>query len=188
MISYVFTINNENINVLIEYVEIESKEQINSIINVIGEWEKSFWIQIIDYQSVFSIRHVLFSAYIALKKYIRNETITEKPHIELLVLLAGTRQIREAIKKVGLKEHSKKAIVIIQAINEDSKYLHNKFKEIITTYRLKPLDIKEFTANANCSLCTKISFEELEATLGASFEEKLEKNLFMRTITSYLKF
>ena len=61
-------------------------------------------LQAADAQAVYGIEHAIGALQIALKAYERNVMIADKVETEVLLRLARTDQIADALKKTGLKK------------------------------------------------------------------------------------
>lgn len=176
-----------NLIIAISLLEIGSKANINEIIKSLGQIENDLWVQLVNTYAVFSIKHLLLSSYISLKKYLSRELITQTPHIELLVTLTANKQIKEALKLAGISEMVKEAFLVILAVNKSVEHVIEILKFFIKKHGLREKDISKFTYNMESPLIRNITSKELESTIGLSNTEKIEKNVLMKTSSIYLK-
>ena len=169
-------------------VRISEETEIEELIRDIGKVEEGLWFQLVNAKAVFSLKHLVFSSYASLKKYLSRESLTRNPHIELLMVLTGARQIGNAVNMAGISKDTKKAYLIVLSVNKERNYI----SEIIESYVKKhSLNVdKELikTFNMKAPLATKITTEELKSTTGTSYAEKLEKNIMLKSLSVYFKF
>lgn len=70
-------------------------------------------LQVADPSSIVSWRHIAISVYKALRSFKNGRNISRRVEIEVLLYLSGCRQIKDALKIVGVKEHFSNIILII---------------------------------------------------------------------------
>jgi len=176
-----------NLIIAISFLEVSRRTNIDKIIRSLGQVENNLWIQLVNAYAVFSIKHLLLSSYISLKKYLNKELITQNPHIELLVTLTANRQIKEALRLAGISETAKEVFLVVLAVNKPVKHVIEVLKFFIENHGLKEKDISKFTYNMKAPLIRNITDKELKSTIGLSNTEKIEKNVLMKVSSVYLK-
>jgi len=85
--------------------------------------------QIFDYLAVASWRHLLHASILALKALREGRMLARDLGIEILLYVAGERQIREAISKVGIKEDSRGIVILYFA--RDREEAERLFDEVV---------------------------------------------------------
>ncbi len=176
-----------NLIIAVSLLEVGKEVNINKIIKSLGQVEDNLWVQLVNTYAVFSIKHLLLSSYISLKKYLNKELITQNPHIELLVTLTAKRQIKEALRLAGISETVKEVFLVVLAVNKPVKHVIEVLKFFIENHGLKEKDISKFTYNMEAPLICNITSKEIESTIGLSSTEKIEKNVLMKVSSVYLK-
>jgi tRNA threonylcarbamoyladenosine modification (KEOPS) complex Cgi121 subunit/molybdopterin converting factor small subunit len=90
------------------------------LVDMLRAQHRSVSIQAVNANSVYGVEHVLGVLRIALEAEKRNIMITNRCEIELLIRLAGTYQISEAIQRAGLKKDVAGCFI---AFSQDSEAL-----------------------------------------------------------------
>lgn len=91
------------------------------LVNMMRGQHKNLSIQAVDANAVYGEQHILGVLRIALEAERRNILIANRCEMELLIRLAGTDQISEAIRRSGLKKCVAGCFV---AFSQDSEALH----------------------------------------------------------------
>ncbi len=78
-----------------------------------------FIFQALDPLAVASSKHILLGVALALKSYDEDRMIARDLNIEVMLYLAGVRQIKEAIAKVGIKGFSREVVLLCLARGEE---------------------------------------------------------------------
>ncbi|MCS7096972.1 MAG: KEOPS complex subunit Cgi121 [Candidatus Methanomethylicia archaeon] len=94
-----------------------------------------FKIQFLNANSIISWRHVASAAMKTLRSFKYGRNVSNKLEIELLLYCSGMRQIKDALKIVGLDEFINKAILVIFGFNKSS--IHEGLKSVISTFNVK---------------------------------------------------
>jgi len=160
-------------------------KDIDNLMNYLGKIDDGIWFQAIRFKEVYSLKHLLHSIIIGVRRFLKGENISKKLHMEILLPLAGTRQIREALHVlkpqkgelvlalfIGLDTAQEKVLQIADKILEDLGFVKRGIQEFV---------------NADCKLCKIINESMLNATLGKTLHEKLEKNIMMLSSLTYMK-
>jgi tRNA threonylcarbamoyladenosine modification (KEOPS) complex Cgi121 subunit/molybdopterin converting factor small subunit len=88
------------------------------LVDMIRSQHNNVSIQAVDANAVYGEEHVLGVLRIALEAEKRNIMLTNRCEIELLIRLAGTDQISEAIRRVGLKKDVGGCFIAFSQYNE----------------------------------------------------------------------
>jgi len=180
--------NQRKIMIAIVPVRIGKETEIEDLIRNIGKVEEGLWFQLVNAKATFSLKHLVFSSYVSLKKYLSHESLTRNPHIELLMVLAGTRQIGNAVNIAGISKDTKEAFLIVLSVNKERSYISEIIESYIKKHSLNVNKELIKTFNMKAPLAIKITTEELKSTTGASYAEKLEKNIMLKSLSVYFKF
>ena len=102
--------------------------------------------QIVDYLLIWGHQHIYSALWHAEKAKINNSMISNSFSIEILLYLAGYRQIKKAIELLGVKEDSKKIIGIF--VSENMANLSTAFETLKEVFLLEiDIDIiEDFTS------------------------------------------
>ncbi len=109
---------------------------IDKILDISKEIQKDTGVltQLLDISYIAGKRHVLHSTINALITFENKENLAKHKNLEIMLYVTAQRQIQKAIKLVGISEHTKVAILILQA--EDIKRIQQareKIEHIIGT-------------------------------------------------------
>jgi len=97
-------------------------------------------VQAVNPNYIVSVRHVLSAALKALRAFHTGQNICNKIGIELLLYLSGKRQIRDAIKIVGVRGNLDRVLLI--SIGDSREHAENAIKSLVKLlgkYRLDRL-------------------------------------------------
>jgi sulfur-carrier protein len=103
------------------------------LVDMIRSQHNNVSIQAVDANAVYGEEHVLGVLRIALEAEKRNIMLTNRCEIELLIRLAGTDQISEAIRRAGLKKDVGGCFI---AFSQDNEALHQFEKWIKSEFDL----------------------------------------------------
>jgi len=133
-------------------------------------------MQLVDWRAVASPLHVLQASALAYKAFKEDRMVSRSLSMELLLYIAGERQIKEAIAKVGAREGRVVAICLADGEKEAVRRLAEAVRRLRATeddalIELSPVKAEEVARRFN------ISEEELEASRaeGEGYLEALAK-------------
>ncbi len=92
-------------------------------------------IQMLDSLNIWSLAHIESAVWHSINALKNNHLISNTLAIELLLYLAGERQISKAIEEYGLKEGTRKVLGIIIGSNHHN--IHLAFNELLSLYSLE---------------------------------------------------
>jgi len=122
----------------------------------------------------------------AINKFFSKQGIAKKLSIEILLNIAGTRQIKEAIRRVVPADESEALTIAILSRSENPLEILERLKGILKCgeicYRIQA---DQFILERIAEIYN-ISREEIECTYAGDFLEALEKCLILRTAMLYL--
>ncbi|MEM1537840.1 MAG: KEOPS complex subunit Cgi121 [Candidatus Nezhaarchaeales archaeon] len=102
-------------------------EKVKDVDNVIGiareaaKRHQCMAIQLTDAAAIASWRHLFHSALLAIKAFTRGYNVAEALDVEVLLYASGSKQIHDAISKLGIKPGlSKLALTCIGCVDETS--------------------------------------------------------------------
>ncbi len=122
--------------------KISDPEKTVKDLEILGKKNKVL-IQIIDAESIYSKLHVISSIEHAIRSFHHNDNATSTLQLELLLYLAGERQIHKAIKKVGVNQHSTDFIIIIVGEIKAFKDCNGKLSNTLMDSVLKTIHLKQ---------------------------------------------
>lgn len=108
------------------------------------EKEYNAIIQGFDPSYIISPRHLKEATKKAKRSYERNEQIADELSMEIMLYVAGTRQIEKALE-IGLKDSKKQAVFIIDNSKKAGKELKKKVREDHIEYGGKVKDFFNIT-------------------------------------------
>jgi tRNA threonylcarbamoyladenosine modification (KEOPS) complex Cgi121 subunit len=119
-------------------------------------------IQAVNANSVYGEEHVRGVLRIVLEADKRKVMITNRCETEILVRLAGTNQIAEAIRRAGLKRDTAGCFI---AFSQDSESIHQFERQIrsefdLNDFVLKPNEDKKIRLASMLGLTTKLDDSE----------------------------
>ncbi|MEM2136435.1 MAG: KEOPS complex subunit Cgi121 [Candidatus Methanomethylicia archaeon] len=158
-----------------------SRDDIFSKVNGLGD---GFKLQLLNYESITSWRHVASAAMKALRNFKYGTNISRRVEVELLLYCSGFRQIRDAIKIVGLSEFVNKFVLVVFGLDECKVFEgFEKFTSIFPASSC--IDILNMKSNEHMKNLMKIfniSEDELKSVLkgNVSLNEALEYLLIER--------
>ncbi len=89
-------------------------KELDSILSALDKYNKENQIiQLIDEDICYSIKQLKLAGILAIKAFREKRNISSKPQIEYMLYLAATTQIKEAIKKTGVKDLKRTCLVIV---------------------------------------------------------------------------
>ena len=101
------------------------------------EKSKDKAIQVFDAENVCGEEHLYHSTRLDVKSFKRGG-ISRSLEIEILLFVAGERQISRALEKVGVKEGTKRvAVVLVNSSEEDVKWIGERTKPSCNQERIK---------------------------------------------------
>ncbi len=101
-------------------------------------------IQLIDEKVCYSKKQLRLAGILTIKSFNERKNISSKPQIEYLLYLTATTQIKDAIKKAGVKNEERVRLVIVTAEDINHESLLNKIRDeagIMITHRKFAPDI-----------------------------------------------
>jgi len=179
---YYFDVNGHKILVL---PILGMLENIDNLMNYLGKIEDNIWFQAIRFKEVYSLRHLLHSIIIGVRRFLKGESISKKLHMEILLPLAGTRQIRDALH-VLKPQKGEPILALFIGLNVTQNKLLQIADRIMENLGFIKQNLQEFV-NADCKLRKMINENMLNATLGKTLHEKSEKNIMMMSSLIYMK-
>ncbi|MGC8975108.1 MAG: KEOPS complex subunit Cgi121 [Thermoprotei archaeon] len=146
----------------------------DAVINYVGSSLNPLCVtQVIPLKLVISAPQVRIPAILTLEAYARKENISNKPEIEYLLYLAGSRQIKQTLEK--LKKHMEKPYLVIRFCEKTAEEYFKKLPREIKC------DTRELENKLRPSIENIKEFYELTKTS----EERLAKDIL--TLINNLK-
>ncbi|MEZ0290790.1 MAG: KEOPS complex subunit Cgi121 [Sulfolobales archaeon] len=116
------------------------------------------YFQIFDPLKTPTERILLFSLARVLRAFKNHTNIARDPNIELLLRLSGTRDIKKAMKILGVRENEKGVLSVIVCDNESlSRDIGFPELAVDQETRVKWLENLSKTLNVNISVCNRYS-------------------------------
>ncbi len=117
--------------------------ELNMILSILSKHNNnSQIIQLIEKDVCYSETQLKLAGILTLKSFSEKKNISSKPQIEYLLYLTATTQIKDAIKKAGVKNKEKACLVIVTAedINHDLllNTIINETKIVISAKKITP--------------------------------------------------
>ena len=131
-------------NVLIQPVsgKIIAIDKTVSTLEQLGK-EHRVLIQLVNAEVIFSSLHIHSAIEHAIRSFVQGLAITSSLNLELLLYIAGERQIHRALKKVGItKQTTDFVIIIVDEINTIEGY-DGKFSTNLLDLTLKITQLKK---------------------------------------------
>ena len=100
-------------------------------------------IELVDAELIYSEPHVISAIEHAIRSFQHNDNATSTLQLELLLYLAGERQIHKAIKKVGVTPDTNDFVIIIVAEINAFKGFNGKLSNTIMDSVLKTTRLKQ---------------------------------------------
>lgn len=91
--------------------------------------------QIFNASRIAGKSHLLHSSKLALESLESGNSFADSPRIELTCWTAGLRQIKKALKRVGIKENSKEIVVV--TIGEKESKVNESHQNILRELKIK---------------------------------------------------
>ncbi len=179
---FTFKVLNKEVTVYLAFGRVGNLEK---ALKMIGQVRKNLWFQIIKFKEIYSLNHLLHSIIIATEKFLQKQSISRNLHVELLLPLAGTRQIGEAISKLS-PEKGELVVLVLVGVGVNMNCLGRVAESLMNDISFIKEEQLKFV-NKECLLCKSVSEKMLNATLGKSAHERLEKNIFMLAALTYMK-
>jgi len=169
-------------------IRMSKETKVENLIRDIGRVEEELWLQLVNAKAVFSLKHLIFSSYVSLRKCLSHESLTKNPHIELLMVLTGTRQIGNAVSIAGISKNTMEAFLVVLSVDKEKSRINEIIGNFIKKHNLNFDKELMKILNMKAPLATKITTKELKSTTGVSYIEKLEKNIMLKSLSVYFKF
>lgn len=119
-------------------VSIASKS-LDSVLSILNKYNNNNQIvQLIDEKICYSRKQLKLAGILTIKSFNEGKNISPKPQIEYLLYLTATTQIKDAIKKAGVKNREEICLIIITAKDAKNESLLNRIRDetsIIITHR-----------------------------------------------------
>ena len=87
-------------------------------------------VQLFDLDRVAGSRHLLLATYNARSLINSSRRISRSLGMELLLFVSGTRQITEALERVGINAETKRSAVIVLATSDESIACISRYVEL----------------------------------------------------------
>ncbi|MHA1590824.1 MAG: KEOPS complex subunit Cgi121 [Candidatus Njordarchaeales archaeon] len=168
---------------------VRKRSKMEEIINYLES--RNIFLALLPCWLIIDLKIILHAVNIVLKDFKMGENRAKKPNLELLLRLAGTDQIREAIKFFEIKE-SEKYVIVVFASKDASWNLDD-----VRTYLKRFSDAIEVDKYINqCKPCIKRIIEQYRVTreevraIKRSYDnvnEWIEKILLERIALALLK-
>ena len=141
-------------------------------------------IQFFDARFVAGKQHLYFAAVNALNAFIKKTNISNNLAVETLLYASGQRQIKKAVKMLGITQKTTEiaALIIPRNIQEKEKYIQIVTKTIPGKRNDNALELKDNKINAIKKLF-EISNQEFEAKLK---KEGLEKEALTDLVIEHM--
>lgn len=157
----------------------EGKVDAASIMREADEKCPNAMVQLFDLDRVAGSRHLLLASYNAVKSYNSSRRISRSLGMEILLFVSGTRQITQALERVGInRETTRSAVLVIAASDEAITTLSNL---LIENFHQKDQDklIDTWTEERRVMVqrVFGIGSKELKATISTREVEKAIERL-----------
>ena len=131
-------------------------------------------IQLFNYDLIFSKLHVVSAVEHAVRSFQQNQNATSTLSLEVLLYIAGERQIHKAIKKVGITDKINDSIIVIAGdikdiSGYDGKLSNTLIDSVLATTQLTQMDT-EFSGNQSTLKKFGISDVEINTTDPSHYE------------------
>ena len=140
--------------------------------SVMGEVYEKFpnaMVQLFDLDRVAGSRHLFLAAYNAEKSFNSKRRITRSLRMEVLLFVSGTRQITEALERVGISEGTTRSAALVIAPSDEA--IMSIVNLLIERFNRKDddglLDIWTKQRTASVQRIFGIGMKELKATCGS---------------------
>ncbi|MGA3296302.1 MAG: KEOPS complex subunit Cgi121 [Candidatus Bathyarchaeia archaeon] len=149
-----------------------------TIMQAVQEKNPNATIQLFDLDRIAGSRHLFLAAYNAEKSYNSRRRISRSLSMEILLFVSGTRQITEALERVGINRATTRSAVLAiassdQAITKISNLLIEKFNQNDDD---RLLDIWTKERRASVRRVFNIGIKELKATYrSGEMDKAIEK-------------
>ena len=115
---------------------IDQVTQVIDRINIHAE-KNNVEIQLFDAQMIFGKQHLISAFEHAIRAFERGENATHSLGMEVLLYASGERQIKKAIKKMGIKKESKSIVAIILHHSGFHEKLNSFITEFLSQFHLE---------------------------------------------------
>jgi len=175
--------------ILVGIAGIKAEPTLSPLLEAVGELEEKYGasIAVLKAEAAFSARRLLIACEQAIERYYRKENIARKLSIEILLNVAATRQIREALEIAAAEPGDSTAVLAIVARDRSSlESLLSEALEIVGG-EIDDSLLESRASFERLAELYEISREELEATYASNTAEALEKILISRTAVLYVE-
>lgn len=169
---------------------IRAERGLAPLLEVLGELEEKYGatVAVVKSKVALSARRLLIACEQAVKRYCKGRAIAKKLSIEILLNIAATRQIRDALEAVAAEPRDDSAALLLVAKSEDKlRALLEEVLEIIRGSVDEGVLEPRGAVVEELRRIYRVAREELEATYARSPLEALEKVLISRTATLYVE-
>ncbi len=105
-------------------------KNLNTIISILNKYNNNNQIvQLVDERICYSKKQLKLAGILTIKSFNEKKNVSSKPQIEYLLYLVATTQIKDAIKKAGVKNGERACLVIITAGDVNHKSLLDKIRD-----------------------------------------------------------
>ena len=158
---------------------------IDHVVNDLNELGRktNVMIQLFNADLIFSKLHVVSAVEHAIRSFQQNQNATSTLALEVLLYIAGVRQIHKAIKKVGITNTIKEFIIVIAGGIKgvpgfDGKLSNTLIDSVLTTTQLTQKNT-EITGNLSTLKKFGISNDEIKMVDPAQYEGLILEKIAM---------
>ena len=171
-----------NISILHATGSITDIEKIVNDIDALGKKYKVL-IQVVNGDLIFSKLHIISAMEHAIRSFQHNQNATSTLNLELLLYIAGERQIHKAIKKVGITYKTTNFLIIITSEIKGFKGYDGKLSNtirdsVLTTTQLTQIN-SDITGNRATLKKFGISDKELNTVRSEQYEGLILEKIAM---------
>ena len=169
---------------------IRAERSLSPLLEILGELEEKYGaaVAIIKPAIALSARRLLIACEQAVRRYYEGRAIAKKLSIEILLNIAATRQIRDALEVAAAEPADDSAALALVAKGESElRALLDEILEVTGGSVDEEMLAPRETAVEELLEIYRVSEEELEVTYASSLLEALEKVLISRTAMLYVE-
>ena len=158
---------------------------VESMINTLEELGKKnkLMIQIVKADLIFSKLHIISALEHAIRSFKHDDNATSELGLELLLYLAGERQIHKAITKVGITDITNDFIIIFLSDLKEIKEYNGKLSNTIidSVLEITKLSQKndEISGDKNTLIQLGITLKEIDAVNKDQYEKLILEKIAM---------
>ena len=165
--------------------------RLDELLAALKEKTPKVTVQLVDLEKVPGSRYLLLATYNALKSFGSKQPIARTLNMEILLYIAATRQIQDAVVRVGVTPHTEKAGVVL--IGESADQLlktAEALRELLKTDSMDELvDQWDLTRIENVRSNYRIGDKELKAAIrkNESVTSAIQRLVIERSATLSIK-